>query len=253
MMNLRLRVSSLIVFCLFARLGLGAVEPAPVYELRVYSTHPGKMPDLLKRFREHTCAIFSRHGMVGIAYWLPLEAAGGEKLYYILRHASRDAAKASWAAFNADPEWQAVRQASEAAGPIVIGVESTFLAAADFSPAFPSLPGGQVFELRTYTANDGKLGALDARFRDHTITLFARHGITSVQYWHPTDPEKGAGHTLIYLLAHANRAAAQKSWDDFHADPDWVQAKTASEKDGPLLAHPPMAVFLTPTDFSPMQ
>ncbi len=252
-MNKLLRYLSLSSVCGFAAAGLGAAEPQPVYELRIYTTHPGKMPALLARFREHTCAIFARLGMENVGYWLPLDTSESNRLYYVLKHASREAAKASWETFNADPEWIAARNASEAAGPIVAKVESTFMTITDFSPAPPALTGAHVFELRIYQTNAGKLVALDARFRDHTMTLFARHGLTNVIYWHPTDADKGAGKTLIYLLAHPSRDTAKKSWDAFHADPEWIAARTESEKNGPLLDGTPRSIFLAPTDFSPMK
>jgi hypothetical protein len=104
-----------------------------VFELRIYTTHPDKMPDLLARFKNHTTKIFERHGMVNVGYWLPVEQKEGDKLYYFLKHKSRDAAAASWKAFSADPEWIKVRAESEAKGPIVKGVESTFMTATEFS------------------------------------------------------------------------------------------------------------------------
>jgi hypothetical protein len=110
-----------------------AEEATPVYELRIYTTHPGKMPNLLARFKNHTCKLFERHGMVNIGYWVPVEQKDGDKLYYILKHNSRAAAEASWKAFGADPEWVKVRTESEAKGPIVLGVESKFLTSTDFS------------------------------------------------------------------------------------------------------------------------
>jgi len=239
----------------FTAVGVSAAEaPAPVYELRIYYTHPGKMPDLLKRFREHTCQLFEKHGMVNVGYWLPVEAKDQDKLYYVLRHASRDAAKASWKAFGDDPDWKAVAAASEAAGKIVAKVDSTYLAATDYTPpAIPALTGGHVFELRTYTCNEGKLDTLDARFRDHTMKLFVKHGMTNVLYTHPLDETKGAGKTLVYFLAHASVDAAKKSFDTFRADPEWIKVRDASEANGKLLASPPASVFLTPTDFSALK
>jgi hypothetical protein len=105
-----------------------------VFELRVYHTLEGKLPDLLKRFREHTTKLFERHGMKNIAYWVPTdEPAKSNTLIYVLSHASRDAATASWKAFQADPEWIEVRDKSEAGGKIVEKVESTFMAKTDYS------------------------------------------------------------------------------------------------------------------------
>jgi hypothetical protein len=235
--------------------GLQAADPASatVYELRIYYVHPGKMPDMLARFRDHTCKLFEKHGMVNVGYWLPVETKDEDKLYYVLRHASREAARASWKAFGEDPDWNAVRTASELPGPIVIKVESTFLAATDYSPAVPALTGGHVYELRTYTTNDGKLDALDARFRDHTMKLFAKHGMTNVLYTHPIDANKGAGKTLIYFLAHTSLDAAKKSFDAFRADPEWIKVRDASEAAGKILAQPPASLFLTPVDFSALK
>jgi hypothetical protein len=237
----------------FTASGFAVTETAPVYELRIYYTHPGKMPDMLARFRDHTCKLFEKHGMVNIGYALPVEAKDQDKLYYVLRHASRDAAKASWKAFGADPAWHAVRDASEAAGKIVVKVDSTYLAATDYSPEVPALTGSHVYELRTYVCNEGKLEALDARFRNHTLKLFAKHGMTNVLYTHPTDAAKGAGSTLVYFLAHASVDAAKKSFDAFRADPDWIKARTESEKAGAFLVNPPSSLFLTPTDFSALK
>ena len=107
-----------------------------VYELRVYHCFEGKLPDLLKRFREHTMKIFEKHGMKNIAYWTPMdEPQKSNMLIYIIAHPSREAAAANWKAFGADPEWQEVQKASEANGKIVEKVESTFMALAEFSPA----------------------------------------------------------------------------------------------------------------------
>jgi len=244
---------SLLCVLSFATAGLAAADPAPVYEFRIYYVHPGKMPDMLARFRDHTCKLFERHGMVNVGYWLPVDKADQDKLYYVLKHASRDAAKASWTAFGADPEWKTVREASEAAGKIVAKVDSVFLAATDYNPALPVLTGGHIFELRTYTCNEGKLDGLDARFRNHTLKLFEKHGMTNVLYTHPTDADKGAGKTLVYFLAHASVDAAKKSFDAFRADPDWIKARDASEVNGKLLANPPASVFLTPVDFSALK
>ena len=248
---------SLLALCSSLLAVSAAAADTSVYELRIYYTHPGKMPDLLKRFREHTTKIFERHGMVNVGYWLPVEEKDQDKLYYVLKHASRDAAKASWKAFGDDPEWKAVAAASEAAGKIVMKVDSTFLAAADFTPAaIPSglRAGSRIYELRIYTTNEGKLDALDARFRDHTTKLFAKHGMTNVLYTHPTDADKGAGHMLIYFLAHNSVDAAKKSFAEFRADPEWIKVRDASEAAGPILKiSPPASIFLKPTDFSPLK
>src|SRR5207253_2514913 len=86
----------------------------------------------------------------------------------------------------------------------------------------------RVFELRVYHCLPGRLPALQARFRDHTIRIFTKHHMTSVAYWTPQDaPQKD--NTLIYILAHDSRAAASSNWVEFRADPEWQQVAKASE------------------------
>ena len=104
----------------------------------------------------------------------------------------------------------------------------------------------RVFELRTYTTNDGKFNDLLNRFRDHTVRIFARHNMVSIGYWIPKDMPN----TLIYILAHPSREAATQNWDAFRKDPEWVTARTASEANGPILAKPAQSVFMDPTAFS---
>jgi hypothetical protein len=103
------------------------------------------------------------------------------------------------------------------------------------------------FEVRTYTAKPGKLDALVARFRDHTMTLFEKHGIEVVGFF--SDPET---ETLVYVCVFASRAVADHNWEGFRTDPDWNAARTASEVDGPLVEKVDSHYF-TATDFSPLQ
>ena len=118
----------------------------------------------------------------------------------------------------------------------------------------PSTPAasGRVYELRTYTASPGKLDALNARFRDHTVALFKKHGMEVVGFWEPLDKEAGAGEKLVYILAHQSRAAAEASWKAFRADPEWVQVKADSEVGGALTTKIE-SVFLAGTDYSPLK
>lgn len=256
-MKITLRL--LAFLALFAGLlpALRAADDGPVFELRTYTATPGNLDKLLTRFRDHTMRIFEKHGMKNLGYAVPTEKAdgAGEKLVYMIAHRSRDAAKESWKNFSADPEWKEVSAKSQVNGKIVAKVESIFLTQADFSPKVPDYNGPpRIFEMRTYTTPEGKIAALDARFRDHTCALFEKHGMVNLGYYHPIDVDKGAGKTLIYFLAHADREAATKSWAAFRADPVWVAAKAASEKAaGGSLTVPDgvKSVFMTPTDFSP--
>ena len=109
----------------------------------------------------------------------------------------------------------------------------------------------RVFELRTYTAPEGKLDALQTRFRDHTMRIFERHGMTNVGYWLPQDTTLREN-TLVYLLAHPSRAAADQAWRDFTADPEWQRVSEESQRDGRIVSQV-VRMYLDPTDFSPMR
>jgi hypothetical protein len=114
----------------------GAAKSEVVYELRVYHANEGKLDALVARFRDHTDAIFKRHGMISLAYWLPTdEPLKGRTLVYILKHPSREAATANWKAFHDDPEWIKVSTASEVNGKLVEKVDSTYMKLTDWSPA----------------------------------------------------------------------------------------------------------------------
>ena len=110
--------------------------------------------------------------------------------------------------------------------------------------------GSRVYELRTYTTLPGRLPALNKRFADHTIGIFAKHGMKSVMYWSPTDDAR-KDNTLIYILLHDSEEAADKNWKAFAADPEWIKVRDASEADGKILAKAPERVFMKMTDYSP--
>jgi hypothetical protein len=108
----------------------------------------------------------------------------------------------------------------------------------------------RIYELRTYTTLPGRLAALNKRFADHTIRIFARHGMRSEMYWTPTsDALKDT--TLIYLISHDNQESVEKNWKEFQADPEWIKVRDASEADGKILAKPPERVFMTLNAYSP--
>ena len=109
----------------------------------------------------------------------------------------------------------------------------------------------RVFELRTYTAPDGRLGDLHARFRNHTLRIFQKHGMTNVAYFSPLDAPLSQN-TLVYLLAHSSREAAKKSWDAFRNDPEWKKVAAETQANGPIVAKVE-SVFLEATDYSPMK
>lgn len=233
---------------------------SPVYELRIYVCNEGKLPDLMKRFRDHTVKLFEKHGITNIGYWVPIKKEDGADttLIYVLKHASRDAAKASFAAFGKDPEWQAALKASEKNGKILAEPpQSIFMTTTDYSPEIvvAAKDPQRTFELRIYETPEGKVAPLHERFRNHTVKLFTKHGMEHLGYWEPTDVEKGAGSMLVYVLAHQSEEAGLKSFTDFRADPDWIAVKAASEeKNGGSLTLPQpegvRSIYMKPVDFS---
>lgn len=254
-----MKVTALLAILIFALpiAGHTAEKDARIFEMRTYYAAPGKLDELHARFRNHTVKLFEKHGMTNIGYWVPIENPEN-KLIYLLAYPNREARETSWKAFGADPDWKKAAKESEANGKLVAKVEQLFLTATDYSPEIKptKAEGERVFELRTYTTGPGKLGALHERFRDHTIALFKKHGMTNIGYWVPASGQPGADNTLVYLLAHPSVDASKASFDAFRADPAWDAARKASEeKAGGSLTVPDgvKSVFMKATDYSPMR
>lgn len=251
------------LFLISAALAVAA-EPANqkpadprLFEMRTYYAHPGKLDALNARFRDHTVKLFEKHGITNIGYWVPLENTDN-KLVYIIAFPDRAARDKSFKEFGADPDWKAAASASEKDGKLVAKVDSLFLKTTDFSPAIKPVAAGEprVFELRIYTAEQSRLPNLLARFRDHTVKLFEKHGITNIGYWTPTEAKQGAENTLVYLLAHKSKEACAESFKNFRADADWLAARKASEEKagGSLTVKDGVKSTMTaPTDYSPMK
>jgi hypothetical protein len=244
----------------FLALSIAAAMPAIAaekdtrcFEMRVYYAAPGKLDELHKRFRDHTTKLFIKHGMTNLGYWTPGENPES-KLVYVLAYPNREARDASWKAFMTDPDWKAAQKASEVNGKLVAKVESSFMNATDYSPEIKaSIASPRVFELRTYTTTPGNLDRINARFRNHTTKLFAKHGMTNLFYWNLQPGQPGSENTLVYLLAHKDADAMAASFKAFRADPDWIAAKAASEKEaGGSLTVPDgvKSVLMTATDYS---
>lgn len=236
-----------------------AADDGRIFELRTYHTNEGKLDALHARFRDHTVGLFEKHGMTNVAYWAPKEG-DGNTLVYLMAYADRAARDASWKAFLADPDWKKAYAASTAEGKLLRKVDSVFLKNTSWSPAVKSMQSdpGRLFEMRRYTTNEGKLDDLHARFRDHTIKLFSKHGMTNLWYFEVL-PSKKEGTpppdtTLLYFLAHADETARGKSFDGFRDDPAWKAARDASEADGKILIKGGVeSTLLEPTDYSPMK
>lgn len=247
-------------------LGVGAapVPPPPeigLYELRIYTPAEGKEAELDARFRDHTIGLFRKHGMTPVGFFHVKTAANApadNRLIYILGYKDRAARDASWRSFAGDQDWINVYAASQARGPLTTKIENTFLTATDYSPKL-DMSGvslsPRLFELRTYTVNPGKLENLHTRFRDHTLRIFAKHGMTNFLYWRPVEGQPEMENKMVYLLAFPNIDARTTAFRNFSADPEWQKVAADSQRDGAILISPGgvVSVQLEPTDYSPLK
>lgn len=260
--------------CLMAALALGALgatcsvaqdqpkdsAPGKLYELRFYTTNPGKLPDLHARFRDHTMKLFEKHGMENIIYWTVSEGtkedgdAKDNMLVYVIAHKNDDARQASWKAFRDDPEWKAVAAKSEengkilATAPRAILMTETEFSAADEKANKDSDAAARLWELRQYNDGPERVPHTVDRFGSGEKEIFTKHGMETVKFWKATDDS-----AFIYLLAHKDRDASKQSWLGFRGDFGPFMEKYRAE-------HPNLpggrgngneVRFLIPTDYSP--
>ncbi len=275
----RIAFASLVVLALAGPLPAAEKENR-LFELRIYYAAKGKLDNVNARFRDHTVKLFEKHGITNIGYWVPVENPD-ERLIYVIAHKDLESRNKSFKEFAADPEWKKAAAESEKDGKIVDRIDYFYLSATDYSPpiAATKKDGERVFELRTYITPAKGLDAINARFRDHTLKLFEKHGMTNVAYWNLAAGEKAncgkllnaccavggekseadaaneaKSVALVYLLAHASQDSAKKSFDAFRMDPDWVKARAASEEKagGSLTVKDGVkSLFMKATDYSP--
>ncbi len=196
-----------------------------LYEARTYHAIGGKIGPLIERISSRVVPIFKRHGIDAIGYWT--EVIGeGNKLFYILRYADFADREARWSAFQSDPDLAGLR--SE---PVLLDyMENRLLRLTAYSPTPDTTD--PVVEIRIYDALPGKMAALNARFAEHTLGLFERHGIRSIGYW---TEEIGTSSRLFYMVGYPDVGARQRAWDAFLGDAEWQRVRGESEADGPLL------------------
>ena len=104
-----------------------------------------------------------------------------------------------------------------------------------------------IYELRIYEAIPGKLAALNARFSNHTLRIWEKHGIRQAGFWTTVIGE--SNNELIYFLAWESLAERETKWGAFAKDPDWIKARDESERDGPLVGNI-RSQLLKPTPYS---
>jgi hypothetical protein len=237
-----------------------------LYELRIYTTNPGKLPDLHARFRDHTMKLFEKHGMENIIYWNVSEGARGEDeikdnlLVYIIAHKDEAAREASWKGFMNDPEWKEAAAKSEENGKILamapraILMRETDFSAADEPPNKDSDAAPRLFELRQYNDGPDQVPSTVDRFGSGEKEIFTKHGMQTVKFWTATDNS-----AFIYLLAHKDRDASRKSWEGFVPEfREFMQEYNArnEDKNAPQTGRRRRrggneVRFLVPTDYSP--
>lgn len=220
------------------------------FEMRTYTIHEGKMPDLIQRFQNHTRALFAKHGIENVAYFLS-EAEPEKQLTFILGYPDAASRDTRWNNFANDPEWKAVATASEANGKIVQKVDQVFMVwAQGLNSRKVSRPSG-IFQLRTYHLLPGRLDAIQTRFRDYTQDLFEKQGLSNYPYW-VTIEKEGVQAKLVYLLGHQTKDDFNAAFGRFVADPEWILARDVSEASGKIVEKID-AIFFTVLPFSPMK
>ncbi|MGV3486624.1 MAG: NIPSNAP family protein [Planctomycetaceae bacterium] len=237
-------------------------DAGKLYELRFYTTHPGKLPDLHARFRDHTMKLFEKHGMENVIYWTVkkgIKEDGGDvdnMLVYIIAHKDEAAKDASWKAFLNDPEWKAVAANSEKNGKILAKPPRAILMReTDFSTGQQSVgdaasASSRLWELRQYNDGPERVPSTVDRFGSGEKELFTKNGMQTVYFWTATDQS-----AFIYLLAHKDQAAADASWKGFMTDfRPFMEQYRASHPDLPKGRGNGNEVrYLVPTDYSPLK
>jgi hypothetical protein len=252
---------------------------SPIYELRSYVSEPGRQAEVLKLIAEGGVPTMAKHNITFVGAWTNIEASD-ERVFTLLRHKDKATCDANWTAFQNDEDWKATLQKSGVDGKRPVkSFERVFLSVNDYSPALEVKDvGNRVFELRTYVVTKGNLPALNARFKNHTLGLFTKHGMTNVLYCSVLDGESltcsklleavspvgkanadvdanapAAGNSLVYFITHTSKEAAAASFAKFGADEEWKAAYKASQdaaggsltvKDGVK------SIYLKPTSFS---
>lgn len=257
-------------------------QDSQVYELRTYTSEPGRQADTLKLMSYEGLPYLKKHKIDLVGVWTPVEVAD-ERVFMLVRHKDKPTSEAAWSAFQNDAGWKEAVEKSQIDGKKpVAGIERVFLTTNAYSPVLNvEKVGNRIFELRTYITTPNNLPNLNARFQNHTLELFKKHGMTNIVYWSVRKGEAtscgdllkalspigksnasvdaslpAAGNALVYFLAHASPDAAKDSFGKFREDPNWQKALKESEATagGPLTVKDGVkSLYLKPVAFSPLQ
>lgn len=254
------RITRALLLLLAALLFSSAIVSAAdtrCYEVRIYTAPAGKLDALHARFRDHTLALFEKHGITNIGYWVPSPNTEN-KLAYILAYPSKEAREESWKKFAADPDWVKAKTASEVDGKLVSAVEQRFLQAADFSPEIKpaKATAARVFEIQSYEATAGNLEKLVKISGKYAPDLFKAHGVELLGAWTPLAGTKGGENRITYLLAYPNEAAIATAAKALAEDPKLAEIGAEAEREiggSPITEGGTVKATLTATDYSPMK
>ncbi|MFC3415579.1 NIPSNAP family protein [Algoriphagus hitonicola] len=249
-MNKLLTAILSLIFIINASAQQSPFTDSKYFEMRVYTAHEGKMPDLIKRFENHTTKLFERAGMENVGYFLPVDKSDN-KLTYILGYPNENARERMWQSFLNDPEWKKVYEDSRKNGPLVKSIEETYMVLAPGLNDLPKPSASGIFQLRTYHCFDGKIENIQARFRDHTRALFEKQGLKNYPYFLTVEKD-GSQSKLVYLLGHENQSEFEEAFQRFANDPEWIQVRDASEESGKIVERVD-AKFFTALPFSKMK
>jgi hypothetical protein len=223
----------------------------------------------------------AKHELKLLAVWVPTNA-GDERVLSLIGHKDAADAAANWKSMGEDADWKAAVAKANEPEKLAVGVSHFYMTLNDYSPALSMESAGErVFELRTYIATPNNLTALNNRFKNHTIELFKKHGMTNVGYFTLSDQEEATctallkalagkgqekaevaenepakGHALVYFISHKSEEAAKESFGKFRVDEDWKKALKDSEAGagGPLTVKQGVkSLFLKTVDFSPLK
>jgi hypothetical protein len=252
-------MTRLAVLLLSAAVASAALADTACYELQTLTAKPGKLDELHAWLRGHRDDVLTKHGVECLAFLVPAGESPDRRVLCLYRFPSLIESVEAGRALKADPAWKPLDTAHDSPALLLEKAEVVGLSATDYSPAFTPARAGQprVFELRTYTCpSPERLALLNERFRNHTVKLFAKHGMENLIYWKPRDIDD-ADRKLIYLLGHSSQDAAKESFTAFRKDPDWLAAKEASEKKaGGSLTNAENGVlseFFVATEYSPLR
>ena len=253
-----MKALALLAAMLTTTFAASAAEKDPsIYILSTITAKPGQVDAIHALLKDKLIPQAAKLGLPTLGVFVPVENSG-ERILTLSSFASGAAAEKAVAAIKDDADLKILMGRLGELTDESKKEPTRVMTVTDFSPAVAVAAGkgARVFELRTYTTTPGNLPMLHARFRDHTLALFTKHGMTNLWYWQLTPDQKDAENTLVYLLAHASVDAAKASFDAFRADPDWIAAKDASEKAGGGSLTVPDGVkslFLKATDYSPLK